>query len=289
MRNLLKDSLKKLVDRDDKRPRGSRNARVVAVAAQKGGVGKTTTVVNLAARLAEEHGMRTLVIDLDAQGHVEKSLRGHVSRRAGSLSTVLEDESGGREIMDVASATNIDNLYITTADSRLRETENLLNTRMGKERVLSETIETTRTHYDVILIDCPPNIGNLTINGLTAADYVVVPCDATPLAIEGVSSLIRVCRMLIEKRINPDIDVLGILITRFDGRNVKLNERAVGELEETYGEMLFDTRIGINTSLSQAQDEGASIFAHAPQSRGAQHYGELADEIVQRLKARRSA
>jgi chromosome partitioning protein len=283
MKNLLKESLKKFVDRGDERERGSKNAKVLAVAAQKGGVGKTTTVVNLAAALAEDHGWKTLIIDLDPQGHVERSLQELVTRRGGRISSILESEDEDREVMDAVSRTKVPNLDITTGDSRLRETENLLTTRMGKEFVLQEAIEVTKTWYDLILIDCPPNLGNLTINGLTAASHVLIPCDPKPLAVQGVDALIRTCAT-VSDRLNPDIDILGVVVTRYDGRNSKMNKKVLADLEENYGDAIFKSRIGVNTALSKAQDAGTTIFAFDAKSRGADDYRKLANEVIERLQ-----
>jgi chromosome partitioning protein len=283
MKNLLKESLKKFVDRGEERERGSKNAKVLAVAAQKGGVGKTTTVVNLAAALAEDHGWKTLIIDLDPQGHVERSLQELVTRRGGRISSILESEDEDREVLDAVSRTKVPNLDITTGDSRLRETENLLTTRMGKEFVLKEAIEVTKTWYDLILIDCPPNLGNLTINGLTASSHVLIPCDPKPLAVQGVDALIRTCAT-VSDRLNPDIDILGVVVTRYDGRNSKMNQKVLADLEENYGDAIFESRIGVNTALSKAQDSGTTIFQFDARSRGADDYRKLANEVIERLK-----
>lgn len=285
MKNLLKQSLKRFVDRGEQRERGTKNAHILAVAAQKGGVGKTTTVVNLAAALAENQGWKTLIIDLDAQGHVERSVRDIVTRRGGRLSSILETEDDNQEVLDAVSRTKLPNLDITTGDARLRESENLLTARMGKEFVLREALKVTRTWYDLIVIDCPPNIGNLTINGLTAATHVIIPCDPKPLAVQGVDALIRTCAT-VSDRLNPDIDILGVVITRYDGRNSKMNDRVIGELDSHYGDAIFETKIHVNTALSQAQDEGKTIFEFDPNSRGAENYRALAIEVAKRLRAR---
>ena len=280
MRNLLKQGLKRLVERDDRRARGPHQAVVIAVAAQKGGVGKTTTTVNLGAALAAL-GKRVLVIDLDAQGHVERSLSSQVKPGGGRLSSILEADPSG-DVLDAATRTTIAGLDITPADARLRESENLLTTRMGKEFILRDALAVTRTWYDVILLDCPPNLGNLTLNALVAADRVLVPCDPTPLAMQGVEALIDTCAAISE-RLNPAIDVLGVVVTRFDGRNQTLNDQIIGEMTEAWGDALFPARIGINTSLARAQAEGADIFTFAPKSRGAKDYAELAQQVAARL------
>lgn len=283
MRNLLREGLKRFSAPDSKRARGNKNAAIIAITAQKGGVGKTTTAVNLGAALAQKHDKKVLVIDLDAQGHVERSLRARVQPGGSPLSTLLEDEQGG-EILDVLTTTKISNLDITRGDAKLRDTENLLNTRIAKEMILKEALEVTRTYYDIILLDCPPNLGNLTVNALVAADKLLVPCDPTPLAMQGVGSLLH-ASATISDRLNPSLDILGVLVTRYDGRNQSLNEQMIGEMQEAWGDAILETRININTSIARAQAAGEDIFAHAPKSRGAQDYNALADEVIARLDA----
>ena len=283
MRNLLREGLKRFTAPESKRARGQKNATIVAIAAQKGGVGKTTTAVNLGAALAREQGLHVLVIDLDAQGHVERSLGNMVQPGGKPISSVLEDEKGG-ELLDVLTTTSIPHLDITRADPRLRETENLLTARIGKEQILKETLDITRTYYDVILIDCPPNLGNLTVNALVAADKMLIPCDPTPLAMQGVVSLLH-ASATISDRLNPELEILGVVVTRHDGRNQSLNEQILSEMEEAWGEAIFDTKIGINTSLAKAQAAGEDIFSHAPKSRGAKDYSALAQEVHDRLRS----
>lgn len=282
MRNLLREGLKRLSSTEPKRARGNKNATVIAIAAQKGGVGKTTTAINLAAALARDHQRSVLVIDLDAQGHVERALENIVQPGGSPISALLENEKGG-EVLDVVTSTNVKNLEITRADPRLRETENLLTTRIGKEMILKEALEITRTFYDIILIDCPPNLGNLTVNALVAADRMLIPCDPTPLAMQGVVSLLH-SSATISDRLNPELDILGILITRFDGRNQTLNEQMLNNMEAEWGNALFNTKIGINTALARAQAAGEDIFTHDPKSRGAKDYQALAKEVVERLR-----
>lgn len=282
MRNLLREGLKRFVSNEPKRATGAKQATVIAVAAQKGGVGKTTTTVNLGAALAREHGLRVLLIDLDPQGHVERSIAALVQPGGTPLSALLESEAGG-EVLDCIAHTSIPTLDITLGDVRLRDTENLLTARIGKELVLREALAVTRTWYDVILIDCPPNLGNLTVNALVAADRMLIPCDPTPLAMQGVVSLLHAAAT-IGDRLNPALDILGIVVTRHDGRNQSLNEQMLHEMTAAWGDALFPTRIGINTSLSRAQAAGEDIFAYAPKSRGATDHSALARDVFARLQ-----
>ena len=160
------------------------------VAAEKGGVGKTTTCISLAAALARYHERKSCD-GLDPQGHVATALKGQTRVGGGPLSEVLTDESSDLDIIDVATHTDIPNLYVTPLDPNLRNAEDLMGTRMGKEFLLRDALQVARTHYDVIMIDCPPNLGNLSVNGLVAADEVIIPCDPSPLALGGVHALIQ--------------------------------------------------------------------------------------------------
>lgn len=283
MRQLLKSGIRRIAQQSEKprttRPRGDRAATVIAVAAQKGGVGKTTTSINLASALSRHHGKRVLLVDLDPQGHVNSAIGGQVHVGGGALSDVFQ---GQGEVIDIITTTAVSGMDVTPLDSQLATTENLLGTRIGKEFVLREALEITRTWYDVIVLDCPPNLGNLTINALVAADQVLIPCDPSPLALTGVHSLIEAMQQ-VAVRLNPDLEVLGVLLTRVDGRNTTLNEAIVNEVEQAYGDAVLPVRIGINNSLAKAQNEGKDIFAYDAGSRGAQHYLELAAHLVAQL------
>ena len=255
MRSFLKSGIRRIVTGPEKtqrpaRARGTRKATVIAIAAQKGGVGKTTTSVNLASALARYHGKRVLLVDLDPQGHVNTALRDQIRVGGGCLSEILASDLGA-EVIDIRTATNVPNLDVTPYDTGLGATENLLGTRIGKEYVLRDALDVTRTFYDTIIIDCPPNLGNLTLNGLVAADAVLIPCDPSPLAVSGVHALVDAIRDV--ARLNPNIDVLGILMTRVDGRNLTLNSAVQEEIEEAYGDALLPVQIGINNALAKAQ------------------------------------
>lgn len=281
MRNILKAGLRRLVpDLPIARALGNRHATILAVAAQKGGVGKTTTSVNLAAALARNHDLHVLLVDLDPQGHVGAALRKQIRPGGGSLSSVLVDESGAREVMDVATGTDVPRLRVTPVDASLGTTEDLLHARIGKELVLRDALRCTRTHYDAIILDCPPNLGNLTLNGLVAADQVLVPCDPSPLAVKGVHALVRTIDT-VASRLNPEIDVLGVLLTRVDGRNRTLNERIVADIE---ADALVPVQIGISTALAKAQMEGTDVFDFDPTSRAAEQYAALASWVAERIR-----
>jgi len=254
---------------------------VIAVAAHKGGVGKTTTAVNLGAALARQHDMRVLLLDLDPQGHINMALSESVQVGGGAITDALT--SDGTEVIDIVTGTQIKGLDVTPLDQNLANTENLINTRIGKEYLLRESLQVTRTFYDVIIIDCPPNLGNLTINGLVAADQVIIPCDPSPLALSGVHSLADAIEA-VATRLNPEIDILGVLLTRVDGRNTTLNEAVLNEAREAFGDALMPLQIGINNALAKAQHAGQDIFSYDAESRGASHYEALGAWVSGQVK-----
>ncbi|MFT3926800.1 MAG: ParA family protein [Myxococcales bacterium] len=281
MKNLFRQGLKRLTASSERRARGSHEAKVISIASLKGGVGKTTTSVNLASALARYHQQRVLLVDLDPQGHVGTSLRAQILQGGGRLSEILTAEEAGH-VMDVATDTSVPFLRVTPSDPSLNEAENLLSAKIGKEMILRDALEITRTYFDVIVIDCPPNLGNLTINALVASDFLLVPCDLSPLAMRGVESLLKQSQQ-IGARLNPQLDLLGVVITRYDSRTPTMNDAVLSSLEHNFGEALVPVRIGVSTSLSRAQHEGTEIFEHDEKSRGALHYRELAAEIARRL------
>ncbi|MFT5430321.1 MAG: chromosome partitioning protein [Myxococcota bacterium] len=262
--------------------RGNRNARVIAVAARKGGVGKTTTSVNLAAELAKRHGRKVLLIDMDAQGHVEMSLRSEVPA-GGSLESMSQILLGKRRDMhEIVRPTSVPGLWVIPSDRELNDTESLMSTRIGKELLLRHALTYARSHFDVILIDCPPNLGTLTVNALVAADQVLIPCDLSTLSLDGVDSLIDTLET-IQETLNPTIGVLGLLRTRVDRRNQKMNLAIEDTLKERYGNWLLETDIGVSTDIAKAQHDGRPVLNFKSQSRGAIAYQQLGEEIDRRI------
>lgn len=281
MKNLFRQGLKRFVAPDERRTRGPREAKVICVASLKGGVGKTTTSCNVASALARYHQQRVLLMDLDPQCHVGTSLRKQQQQGGGSLAAILTAEQPGH-VMDVAVDTSVPGLRVTPSDPALGEAENLLGTKIGKELILRDALDVTRSYYDIILIDCPPNLGNLTLNALVASDYLLVPCDLSPLAVRGVENLLAQAQQ-VGARLNPSLDLLGVVITRHDGRTQAMNDAVLASLNQSYGDSLLKVRVGVSTSISRSQHEGTEIFEHDGRSRGAVHYRELAAEIAGRI------
>lgn len=262
---------------------GEGGGMVLAVAAQKGGVGKTTTAVHVAAALAERHERRVLLLDLDAQGHVASSLRAHMRGGAeASLSDVLLGKEADLERAVVQ--TDIPGLYVSAADRMLGQTETALAGKMGRELILRRALVRVRGHYDVVVLDCPPNLGLLTLNALSAADRVLVPCDLSILSLEGVDAL-RDTLHTLDMTFGRAPEVLGLVHTRVDRRNVKQNSAIRAAVEDRYAGWALPVEIGVNTALSGAQLEGRTIFSAAPDARGSADYAALADAVALRLWA----
>ncbi len=279
--SLLKDRLKEMVVAERHYP-GKKQAQIVAICSQKGGVGKTTTAVNLGATLAYNHDKKVLVIDLDAQGHVEKSLGALIPEgiEYTPLSTLLLDRRG--DILDGVIRSDLDKFFLTPGDRSLCDAENSFATKIGKEFIVKNALRTAQSHYDYILFDCPPSMGNLTVNALVAAKYVLIPCEMSVLAFEGVSDLIDTLAQ-INDRLNPDLDILGVLFTRVDGRNIQMNELIQENMKKYFEGRIFDTQIAINTALNKSQLEGRPIFHYDRNASGTANYAALAEEFIKRI------
>jgi chromosome partitioning protein len=286
LRSLLSARLKKLVPLNGAAPaheRGPHRAEVIAVAASKGGVGKTTTAVSLAAGLAKFHERRVLLADLDSQGHVATSFRGTVPAHLPHMSDILlEGPARRRELLEAAYPSAIAGLDLIGSDKTLNQTESLLSTKIGKEFILRSAIEVTRTHYDFIVFDCPPNLGNLTLNALSAADHLIIPSDLTVLSLEGVGDLLGAVET-IRDRLNHRLNVLGILPTRVDRRNKSINEVMEQSLDDLYGDFVFEAEIPVNTAVNRAQLEGITVYEYEPSAKASVAYAAFVDEVLAKL------
>jgi chromosome partitioning protein len=249
-------------------------SRVISVANQKGGVGKTTTAVNLAAALAIAE-KRTLVLDFDPQSNTSSSLAVRLGRDEPCVYDVLMD---GLPARNVVRPTDYPNLFLLPSHIRLVGAEIELVTVAERETVLRNVVAPLRQDYDFILIDCPPSLGLLTVNGLTAADSVLIPLQAEYFALEGLTQLLHTVR-LVQKRLNTSLEIEGILLTMFDPR-LNLAQAVRGELLKYFPEHTFDTIIRRNVRLAEAPSHGRPIMHFAVSSPGAADYLALAGEIL---------
>ncbi|PKN54890.1 MAG: hypothetical protein CVU56_24190 [Deltaproteobacteria bacterium HGW-Deltaproteobacteria-14] len=282
MTSLFPSQLRRLIGGERGASRGAREARVIAVCAQKGGVGKTTTAVNLAAGLAMLSDQRVLLVDMDGQGHCASALHAELRGVAAeSLSGILLGRR--RDIQEIALPTAIEGLWVCPSDKDLGAAEGVMAGKIGKEMLLRSAMKVARTHYDFIVIDCPPNLGNLTVNALLAADWLIVPCDMSMLSVEGVDDIFETVET-VGDALGHHLSMLGVLRTRYDARNQKVNEAVEASLSR-YARWVLPTVIPVNTTLAQAQLEGHPVFGFDPRCRGAQAYAELVEEVLVRTGA----
>lgn len=251
-------------------------ATVVAIANQKGGVGKSTTAINLGAGLAMQ-GDRVLLVDLDPQGNTSSGLS--IDRNEIEYSTydLLIDDIA---IDEVIEPTSVRDLYVVPATIELAGAEIELVSLLSRETRLAQALKPVLDEYDFVLIDCPPSLGLLTINGLSAANEVLVPIQCEYYALEGVSQLMRNVQ-LVQQSLNPELEVEGVLLTMFDGRTT-LAAEVVAQVREHFGETTYRTVIPRTVRLSEAPSYGEPIEAFDPMSRGAIAYRELAREFRRR-------
>lgn len=251
-------------------------ARVIAIANQKGGVGKTTTAVNLAAFLAR-NGRRVLVVDIDPQGNATSGFGIDKGLLAKSVYNVLTDEV---PLRDVIFPTAVPDLEIAPANVDLAGAEIELVVMLSRETRLKRALDDVLDRYEYVLIDCPPSLGLLTLNALAAADSVLIPVQCEFYALEGVSQLMNTVA-LVRKNLNPDLQVEGVLLTMFDGRT-NLSIQVVEEVKKHFRGQVFRSIVPRNVRLSEAPSHGLPIVLYDPRSRGAEVYAELAKEVIER-------
>jgi chromosome partitioning protein len=250
------------------------SARIVAVANQKGGVGKTTTAINLAACLAEA-GERCLLVDLDPQANATSGL----GRRANGVSTL--DLLDGVPLGELTLPSSFANLDLVPAKAELAATSIQLSALAGGERYLSEALTDEATAaYGFVFLDCPPAFGPLTVNALAAADRVLVPVQAEYYALEGLSQLLGSID-LVKRRLNPGLGVAGILLTMVDART-RLAAEVEEELRSHFGPLVFTTTVPRSVRLAEAPSHGLPAIAYDRRSAGAEAYWKVAMELVER-------
>jgi chromosome partitioning protein len=247
--------------------------RVIAIANQKGGVGKTTTAVNLGAALAEQ-GFRLLVVDLDPQGNATTGLGLNPRDVNRSIYDVILNDAA---LDDCVEPTSVKNLFVAPATIDLAGAEIELVSQMSRELRLRRAIDSVRDHFDLVLIDCPPSLGLLTVNGLGAADDVIVPIQCEYYALEGLGQLLRNVG-LVQANLNPALEVRGIVLTMYDART-KLADQVEAEVRQYFGPKVYRTVVPRTVRLSEAPSFGQPIIVFDSTSRGAKAYRDLAKEV----------
>ena len=252
-------------------------AKIIAFANQKGGVGKTTSAVNVAASLGLL-GKKTLLVDLDPQGNATSGVG--VPKRS-LKGTVKEVLTGEMNLKQVILTTNYQNLFIVPTNVTLSGAEFDLYNDEGSEYNLKDAFASVSDDYDYIIIDCPPSLGMLTINAFVASDGILVPMQAEFYAVEGLSQLISTTKR-IKKLYNEDLQIVGILITMYNKR-LLLSMQVMDELQKYYPDKLFNTTISRNVKLSEAPGFGKPVYYHDKHSKGSNEYLEVAKELIGRI------
>jgi ATPases involved in chromosome partitioning len=256
-------------------------SKIIAITNQKGGVGKTTTSVNLGASLASL-GKRVLLVDIDPQGNTTSGIGINKADVENSIYDVLINEVPAK---DAIVETAIPGLKIIPATIQLAGAEIELVPTMSREVRLKKSLQLVKNQFDYILIDCPPSLGILTINSLTAADSVIIPIQCEYYALEGLSQLLNTIR-LVQKHLNTSLQIEGVLLTMFDART-NLGIQVIEEVKKYFQQKVYQTIIPRNVRLSEAPSHGQAIITYDPRSKGAEVYLELAKEVIMYEQAAR--
>ncbi len=251
-------------------------AYVISIVNQKGGVGKTTTAVNLSAFLAKKR-KKVLIIDLDPQGNATSGYGFDKGQLENTVYDLLVNEE---DINNVISATSVKNVDMCPTNINLAGAEVELVSAISRETILKRAIEPVMDKYDYIIIDCPPALGLLTINALAACEGVIVPIQGEYYALEGLTQLMDTINM-IKKKLNPKIGILGVVITMHD-RRTQLTKQVVEEVQKYFGDKVFKTFIPRNVRLAEAPSYGQTIEEYDPKSKGSLAYQALANEVLKR-------
>ena len=255
--------------------------KIIAIANQKGGVGKTTTAFNLGACLAAE-GKKVLLVDADPQANATSGLGLNSEDMEYSIYECMIDNIPAEKAL---TPTCVNGLEVITSRIDLVGAEVELTNRNEREKILRKTLEPLKEQYDYILIDCSPSLGLITINALSAADSVIIPVQAEYFALEGIAQLLNTIR-IIKSRLSPGLEIEGFLLTMYDAR-LRLANQIFEELKSHFGDMVFSTVIPRNIKLSESPSHGLPVILYDPESRGAITYGQLAHELIMRNRRKK--
>ncbi len=250
--------------------------KIIALANQKGGVGKTTTTINLAASLATLE-KKVLVVDADPQANASSGLGVDIKQSECTIYECIIDRADVREAIH---DTEIDTLKVISSHINLVGAEIEMLNLKNREKILKEVLAPLKNEFDYILIDCSPSLGLITVNALTAADSVIIPVQAEYFALEGISKLLNTIK-IIKSKLNPALEIEGFLLTMYDAR-LRLANQIYEELKSHFGDMVFTTVIPRNIRLSEAPSHGLPALLYDPESRGATSHTALAREIIAR-------
>ena len=250
--------------------------RIISLANQKGGVGKTTTAINLSAALAAD-GQRVLLVDADPQANASSGLGVDIRELQASIYECLVNGINPKEAV---LETDVENLHLIPSHIDLVGAEIEMLNLPDREQLLKRVLQQLKGDYDYILIDCSPSLGLITVNALTAADSVIIPVQCEFFALEGIAKLLNTIK-IIKSQLNPSLNIMGFVLTMYDNR-LRLSNQVLDEVRRHFGDLVFHTVIARNVRLSEAPSHGQTILDYEPKSKGATAYKALAKEVMKR-------